>query len=886
MFRGLLSRSSDKPDESSSTPKRKDSGARSQRKGSDSVVSTNSTRKSRGDDRDRGFNPSSTSYSSTTRSAFVGTAAPSIASSYATAQTTRLDDEVVQPNLVRNQSLADQMPRARSERDEKEERRSKNTRRRDRSSSRDRKGHRRDRSRSEERKNSDKKEKRSRRRNTDGDFSDYQGTTRAGEMEAFNSQIGGSGFTQFPGQYEEGMPGFVGGPSTSSRPSHEMSNHVPDMFPGQFPNDSAAPYRPPLAMNEGGPGLASEYYGDQGESVSQQPGVRPQPPSLIVGAEPHLMPASSVAAPPPEPSASGAVGAAASFFSGASFDTPSTSPKPPEQIQQTSYSTQSHPLSSSVAASQQYSSSGAGPTNHGSSGGPPINASGIVPSLGSAAIGAAAGYALGTQSSTHQGSSHNYQGGHPSSHQESGHSYPEKPPTSTSQGSYVPATSQPLPSQSSFYGSSQASSNRPPDPSKSPTHHSNKPYLAAAGAAGLAAAAYSHNHHGHDSFGHHEHYHSSGHYQSDQQYVGGNMTQRHRHRGPLSKVVDFFKDPEGVAKYEEYTEYIGVFKYCFEPGSTIRVAPRKHRPKKKFSNERLGGSTRVDKESRYWSSDGERHRRKNKSWLATGIAGYGLAQAGKTIFGNDHDFDDTYSVRTGRNGSSTSLHKKHQFSPDRKSRTSRGSASRHSLVEVEVADEGKVYKYDHHAGKFGSSASLAHSRRRSRSRSRSRDRKSKLATAAVGAVVGSAILASSSSSKKRHTSPEKAFVRVKHRSRSNSSSSSSSGKRKSRSSRHSQTESGIFGSFFSSPPPKRHSAHKKKKSVSFFNFGNSSSSSSDSALAFGGTSNSISRREKPSSKKINSTSDANAALIGLGAAATALAAVEARNGSKSKKMEV
>src|SRR5262249_52595298 len=63
-------------------------------------------------------------------------------------------------------------------------------------------------------------------------------------------------------------------------------------FPGQVPDDFSAPYRPPES-----PGLAADYYGDQGESVLQQPGVRPD---VLVNSQPHLMTPSAVAAPPEE----------------------------------------------------------------------------------------------------------------------------------------------------------------------------------------------------------------------------------------------------------------------------------------------------------------------------------------------------------------------------------------------------------------------------------------------------------------------------------------------------------------------------------------------------------------------------------------------------------
>ena len=193
----------------------------------------------------------------------------------------------------------------------------------------------------------------------------------------FDAQVGSSGFMQFPGQYDGG---FVGGPPTTSAP---MSSHVPDQFPGQFPTTSARPYRPPLSVNEGGPGLAADYYGDAGQSVSDQPGVRPQQPTLIIGAEPHLQPASSTAQPPPEPSASGGVGAAASFFSD-SFGTEAIS----NSVSQ--HSSSSKPLSS-------YTHSTARPDNQDYT----VSTS-ALPTIGAAAAGAAAGYYMSTGNGSHE----------------------------------------------------------------------------------------------------------------------------------------------------------------------------------------------------------------------------------------------------------------------------------------------------------------------------------------------------------------------------------------------------------------------------------------------------------------------------------------------------
>lgn len=276
---------------------------RSARQSTDTIDSSTSKKKSssRGDDRDRGFNPSSTSYSSTSQSQYTGVAAPSVASSYATAWSNNDEEPYIPPGLVRNASLAEKMPKMRSEKDKGDRQKAQDPqielsrvderRTSERSQSIDRAGTR------EKKAKRDKKEKR---RSKD----QVRGTGASGAVEIsrgpadFDSQVENPSFSQFPGQYESVAP-------ISNGTQHEAaSSHVENQFPGQFPAQMAAPYRPPRAASEGGPGLAAEYYGDTGQSVSEQPGYRIQSPSLIIGAEPHLLPASSIAAPPPEPSAS------------------------------------------------------------------------------------------------------------------------------------------------------------------------------------------------------------------------------------------------------------------------------------------------------------------------------------------------------------------------------------------------------------------------------------------------------------------------------------------------------------------------------------------------------------------------------------------------------
>ena len=926
MWSLITGKTNNKSDDGPST-RRKD-GPRSTRHRSESIVSSTTARKpSRGDDRDRGFNPTSTSYSSTSRSPYPGAASASVASSYATASSNQADEYITPFHLERNASLANQIPKSRSGRDVRdrtEDPERKSERRRERSSSRDRTRDRKDRSRSRDRDDrmTDKKEKRERRgkdrrlSRSETDFEVDKARSRAGDMSIeatgnFNAQVGSSGFTQFPGQYDGGLPGFSPGPPY---PATGMSAHVQDQFPGQFPTQSTAPYRPPLAASEGGPGLAAEFYGDMGQSVAHQPGVRPQPPSLIVGAEPHLQAASAVAAPPPEPSSLGGVGAAASFFSGAD-DFQSLASKPsrpgrqpkPSRISGTNdlsgpsnlaagatigYTTgvgavagQSHDLVGGSGTSlYQQTTYDTGPSSyqptqvsqsniHHSASAP------VIPALGAAAAGAAAMYMMGN-------------------HNTSLHQRPESPPSVTGTHSeYRPPAAQHPSSQIQVSHDSFSDTSRPSKPGKRPSQSSNIP-LYAAGAAGAAAA-------------YHQSHHSTAQNQySAQLYGSTSMAQKHHHIGPLGRFVEFWTDPDGVAQFEEYTEYIGVCRYCFAPGSSPREAPRKHHYRRRGSNERYGSSIRVDKDSRYWSSEGEGRRRNKKSWLATGIAGYGIAKAGKSLFSQNRDFDDTYSVRSGHvNQSSSSIIGYNDgYALDRKSRTSLGvtrrSSEAHSRhrsrsrerTETGITSDGKIYKKNPHSGPFGRPTMTTYGSRR-RSRSRSRDRKSGLAEAALGADIGASVVASTHQTRTR--SPNKFFVLPKQSSRERSpglssalGSNHSASRRKDHRSRHSPSsshvsisrphtnhDSGILAGFFSSPSERRRSSHKNKKKRGFFSFGNASTSSSDADLAFG-TPFDQSRSRKQSRAKERDDRKVDAAILGLGAAAAALAASENRRGKR------
>jgi len=944
MWKAIIGKPFERSEASTSqTRRRKDEvdKSTSRHRSSESIVSSKSARKpARGEDRDRGFNPSSTSYSSTSRTAYPGTAPASVASSYATASSNQADQTFTPPGLVRNASLADKMPKPRDSRGERrrDSDRGQRGERRERSTSRERRGNHRERSRSRDRED----KRRSNRRAYDEQQSDHdlarglsrsgdgyvddQSTARAGDYSIqssgnFGAQVGSSGFTQFPGQYDGGLPGSV--PEPSPAPLN-MSSHVPDQFPGQFPLQAAAPYRPPLAATEGGPGLAAEYYGDSGESVAHQPGVRPQAPTLIVGAEPHLQAASAIAAPPPEPSATGSVGAAASFFSGADDYQPLPSSKPPKPGKQSKPDNSSKPnrpsgtaaITGSAAMGYAAASSSMSTTHADSVGTPSVSfvqqsshdyappsvgyspsttglgtshhssSAPAVPTLGAVAAGAAAGYMIGHHSSSQQ-------------------SRPSGTSSSGKAGIYVTA---PLQRPESQRPHSQAhpayapmvSNGRPDRPGKH-SSQSNVPLYAAglagtAGVAGVAAAAYqSHHSPPHNSYNH--------------PYASGSMAQRHRHRGPLSKLIDFWRDSDGVAEFEEYTEYIGVCKHCFPPGSSPRDAPRKHHYRRRGSNERYGSSTRIDKESRYWSSDGESRRTKDKSWLATGIAAYGLGKIGKSISrARENDFGG-YSSRSGRgNQSSWSLASRTSEHSDRRGHTSHGVTHRSphtetryqnrsgDRVETGITAEGNLYKKDRHGSHFGAPTMTTYEarRRRSRSRSSSRDRRSRVTGAAIGAVIGSSV--ATSTVRHRSGSPGKGFFHTKRRSREQSPSSGSKyGKGASYNSHggpfapsspyldssrsHRKPSDFASGGFFSSRPEK--SARRKKKSKGFFSFSNSSSSS-DASLAYGYAFE-RQKRAKQSTAKWNNSRNTNAAILGLGAAAAALAATDQSNDRQRRR---
>ncbi|CAI7640519.1 unnamed protein product [Penicillium glandicola] len=819
MFKALMGggRSSSSSDVRSSS---KSSRRKSEKPDKSDTRSISSRKSSRGDDRDRGLGDLSSYSPSDSRSKRgpPSIAGDSIASTYVTAEPEAIDDS--------DRYYVERTPKRRDS-----ERESKSSRRRDQ-----------DRSESPEREKrrsrrgtqdtldddlDEERDRRERRRTHSGDpyvppISTNMSPSAPGAQ--FAAEVGAPGFSQFPMQYDNGMP------SAGHSPAHEIpyDPHVQQQFPGQFPEQVAAPYRPPNPA-----GAAADYYGDQGQSVEDQPGIRPAPPSVLPNTQAHLMAASPSANPPPEPSSLGETGAAAAYFDD-DFHVPAQEGPPPE------VSLSRPPKPSKPSQPSKPSSSG------------------VLPA---AAVGAAAYGISGMMSHSESNS-------------------PAQHTISYAQQGPPVVHSQPLAhNQSMEYDQAMTSSSQMP-PSK-PSHSHSLSEGVGIAAAG-AATGYMMGHHHHSSspehapqyaFQHHEQSshpggmvsHAPGHNNALYAVGAGGyaahaahnpgfyphgpsaLAFQERQRGPMGRFVDFWRDPEGVGRFEDYTEAIGVCKYCFQPGTSSIDAPRKHHydsRRRHSSDRRSSGSSRVSKVSRYNSSEDDSRRRskskKSSSWLPGMLAGY----ATKSLF-SSKEFDDSYSLHSGRVNSS------HGEEDERRSHTSRGVTRR----------SGRSPHRDYHASSSRASQS-GHSRHtRSRSRSSSRSgRHSYLKEAALGAAVGGAALAVS---KSRNRSRSRSPGRGQRRKDSSSSSSFVNLPRPAK-----QSIAGGIGSFFTSVSENRKKRHTKKRS-GFFSFKSGSSSSSlDNDLAFG---YGFSKRSSKSKRKGKKSKDVDAALLELSDTATRLA---------------
>ncbi|KAJ5628536.1 hypothetical protein N7490_010764 [Penicillium lividum] len=791
------------------------------RRRADSSKSSHSRKTSRGDDRDRGLDdspyPPSASGSRRGPSSVAG---DSVASTYMTAE----PEPIGSPDAM----IIERTPKRRdSDRESKSSRR----RARDRSESRERDKGKSRRSIGDGVDDVDERDRRERRRTQPGEpYVPPISTSMPPSAPAaqFPIDMGAPGFSQFPGQVNQ--PTF-GSPHHDTSPHHGTSPapydpHVQQQFPGQFPTTTAEPYYPP----NNPAGAAADYYGDQGQSVGEQPGVRPHKPAVIPNSQVHLMTASPSANPPPEPSSLGEVGAAAAYFDD-DFQVPEalvnpTASKPPKPGKINSKPTKPSKPSQSPSSS-------------------------AVPAI---AAGVAA-YGLSSAMSSYHSESHEttvHQStsySQPAIHQSNSYTQPAAPIAS------IPSVSKPPHSQG--IGADVG--------------------LAAVGAAGVAAAGagymVSHQHHSSPentsqyTFQHYEQPPSAGlppHGSGPNNAIvpggpegypmqnpgfyphgTGALAMRHRPKGPMSKFADFWRDPEGVGRFEDYTESIGVCKYCFEPGSTCLDAPRKHHyNRRRHSSDRYSSSSasRVSKLSRYQSSEDESRRHKKSHWSnksTSWLPALGLF-AGK-------EFKDSYSVRPGRGADDrvSSYDAETTSLSDRRSYTSRGVIRRPGSPREHYAES----KYSRQT--------------RSRSRSSSPSRHSFVKEAALGAAIGGAALAvAKSHQRSRSRSPS----RVERRKESSSSSSFLDVSRSSPKSRS------VFTSFFTASSENRKKQKKQKKRTKrkgFFSFNSSSSSSLDADLAFG---SGFAKKSKSKSKKEENKEDVDAALLGLGATATALAA--------------
>ncbi len=742
----------------------------------------------------------------------------SMASSYATARTAPYGDE---PFSEYRAPLGPALQRSTSEPDRKRDRHHGGERRKDASSGHDRSRRNRDDSNGGVR-DKDRREKRRSRREEDvagvGERTTSTATAAGAALPGRSrAPAAGNDLSRAPPGLNQSLGDH---PSIPDARMPNLSSHISAQFPGQNPSSFSAPFRPGLSVDEGGPGLAAEYYGDQGQSVAHQPGVRPQPPSVIVGAEPHLMSASPYPAPPPETGS----GAAQDYFGGPTVNEP-------------------EPL-------DPY-------------GGTKINKPSKTSGASAALGGAAAIYALNHVSSFPHGS------------------------TGPIAGATMPIHSASAPAVPTL-GAQEAAFARPQKHGKQSSHGRPSEFsLPIASAAGLAAGAHAFHHHAPaqapaplpSQYG------SKPQYGHDSRLHGAGPTlMRQQSSDPLRRLVDWWKDHEDVRKMEEYTEYIGVCRNCFDPRSTPADAPRKHHYQRRRSSDFK--RSRVDKESRYHSSDNDGKHQKGASWIASGIAGYGLAKIGGSFVRRNRDFDDTYSVKSGR---------KHQSQDDRLRRV--GSSSSDRPIGSNQPSRRREGLFEGEQARHGASRHSLRTRR-SRSRSRSADRTSGLRTGLLGAAVGASaaglvgaedpIRAKSSRTSilqgRLETDLEPASFsangltsRPKEGSRRSTESSASSIVETSN--RRTSPNQGIFGGLFT-PSPKRKSKtqSKRKTRAGFFGFGGPASSS-ESDLAYG---SSLTRRSRV--KKTKSDEKLNATLIGLGATAAALAAANNGRAKPGKPM--
>jgi hypothetical protein len=708
-------------------------------------------------------------------------------------------------------------------------------------------------------------------------------------------------------------------PSTVRFNEHTMSealdSHVPNQFPGQNPSTYA---KSDFAPNPHG--AAADYYQDKGQSVNHQPGERAFTPK-VTGSSSVTAPSGSTKPTKPakstKQSSSSSSSVKPSKKSSRGISPPGGSAVVPAAAAAAIVGVQSSSRKSSRAispasanhhmqarASTQYEPSSVSQNTYANSRAAPSEFSVMPPSEFSA-----------MPSSEFSAMPPSVISGLPQS------TMSGQPPRPVRYNSEPPPT---VGAASTYYESSELAPSVPAPsgmyPSSKTNNNAGKYAVAGAAAAGMAAYGMSqHNQHSQQSE-HHQHtqhaeytqhtqYNNSAsqygaqapytpqrpgsHYESAPGSVSTGMHHHHEHRGPISRLKDGFlnllSSPEDVAKMEEYTEYIGVCKNCFDPRSSPYTGPRKHHyhPKKKDSFETLRRrslermqrqrsdeslrrtNSKVQKENRYYSSD--RKSSSNVGYMAGGLAVAGAATAGAAMFNDRKNFDDTYSVKSGHRASSAIRRRGSQSSVESRRRTSRGRIStdgHEEFITVRTKD-GRVENRKVH-----------------RSRSGSTGRKSNwIGSAAAGAALGAAD-AAATSRRRRRSSPDQVSLRHgerRYRSRSSSRSQSPglgeifgfSEPRSRRSGRRSP-----FGSYQDS----RKEQQRRKEKGGFFTFSNGSASSSESGMAFGDVNGSSLSRKSSGKRKVSKKSSdekLKATLLGIGATAAALTA--AQKLSKSPK---
>ncbi|KAB8346092.1 hypothetical protein FH972_023140 [Carpinus fangiana] len=389
------------------------------------------------------------------------------------------------------------------------------------------------------------------------------------------------------------------------------------------------------------------------------------------------------------------------------------------------------------------------------------------------------------------------------------------------------ATHSSRPSSSKASTSARPSSSRPSSskPSKYSSNGSNAEMyvLGAAGATGLTAAELRHRQH-HQLLA-----------QQRMNHAGipsyATVSNR-RQKGTLDKFVDWWNDYEDVRKMEEYSEYIGVCRYCFDPTQTVWDAPRTHRPSRRTSREFLNRK-RVDKDSRYHTIEDESRQKRNSSLgltaaTATGVVGYTAFQMSQAER-EEQDYDD---YRAGA---------------DRR-RESRGerSSRRTSDARFERRDSRRVSELSDEK------------QRRKRSSSHSKE----TAAGTLGSIAAGAAI--SSSGRKKNIGESSSW-----------SSGSSSG---------SDTQpSGFFAKLFS-PNSRKEKKSRRRRSTGLYGLSNVSV---DTGLAYGGGASTLSLASKPSkrlARRRSSEIDPTKTLLALGGATAALAAAQAGStGHKSRR---